>query len=489
MLEEQTAQDNKHNRSSGVSKVSPGWRTSRIPGKDNLWEVIPIVGFQIMQLLCNKGLTIPDVGQAILNAKNTANTKLMLTFQWDGKVSDDEANNLYNKAISELQDWEKTLYPGSNLHGLVNDMISTAMTTGAMCVEWVLNNDLSGVSKAVLAHTPSLRWVSDVQMNLRLYQVSPVVTEMELTKGRRTSSWEARWTELSPYNVVYRAVHLEQGNPYGIPPITPILRILPAHEMAYDNISKTLGKYGIMGFLIVSFAKPKRNPGETDAAYESRLINNLDLYFDRYKDMFKEGVAVGYADESNIDIKDVTGNTSGISDIIQLIEEQMMSALNQDPALAGRTYSTTETYAGVVYDKYLRGMARLQSCASDILSRGILLHLMGKGFPIKSVKVEFDQAKSLTNKMDAEAMFMRQKAAHALFEDGIYDQNQYANKMGEDKPSLPEPRYPYVSDIESQVEISEGDEITKPKRNKNGERQTRGDKEVGVKKQEPRRYR
>lgn len=489
MLEKQANNQQISGGDSGVSKITPGWLLGKIPENDNLWEVSPIVGFNAMQVLTNKALQIPDVGQAILNAQNTANTRLTLQFTWEGDQSEEEASKLYNEATAMLHDWKDKVYPGSNIQGLIDEMIASAMTTGAMCVEWVMEPGYRGVKKAVLAHTPTLRWVSDDKMNLKLYQLAPVLSMAELGSKQR-QSWQNRWIPLVTSNIVYRAVCRVQGNPYGIPPIVTLLRVLPAHELAYNNITKTLSKYGIMGFLIVNFVKPKRQANESDASYESRLITNLDRYFDQYKDMFREGVAVGYKDESEIEIKDVTGNTSGIADIVQLIEEQMMSALNQDPALAGRTYSTTETYAGVVYDKYLRGMNRLQSCAADIMERGIFLHLAGNGLPIKGVKVSFEQAKSLTNKVDAEANFMNQKVCHALYEDGIYDQNQYANKIGEDRPAMNEPRYPYVSDVESQAELTPAaTPTTQPKRNKNGERQTRGDKEIGAKKTEPRRYR
>lgn len=483
MFEEQTEYGEARNPPQGLKAV-PTWRVSQVPELNGRWEIAPIFPFGSMWYLMNKGITVPDIAQAVLNAKNTANTDIQYSFVWRGAESDERKTELYKKAIKYITEWSDYVYPGSNLHGLVDDLIGSVHLTGAMCVEWVLSRNRDRVERALVLETPTLRWLADSEYNLHLYQSVPHV--QIIRDGQKRIDRRHQWVSLNYDTVVYRALQRYGGNPYGIPQISSVLKVLPAHELSFDNISKTIGKYGLMGFLIVKFMKRDKRPDESMDSYREALISELDMYYDKYKDMFTEGVAVGYDGESEIDIKDVTGNTEGVSQIIQLVEEQMMSALNQDPALAGRTYSTTETYAGVVYDKYLRGISRIQSCVQDCISRGVFLHLAAMGMPIESVKVRFTKAKSLTNKMDAEARFMEQKVSHELFSDGIIDQTRYANEMGYDQPDQPEPRYPYVSDIESQAEV-DGDKALDQKKDKNGVRQTKSEKEVGVTKTEPRR--
>jgi len=444
-------------------------------------EIKPTVDFDLMNILTEKSVLIPDVSQAVKNAQNTGNTDYTLEYEFEDSVNTEEKKaEIIEKAADEIRKFARTVYPSSNLKGFINDAIGNIMRNGAIGVEWVPRNDLEGMQKVLIIPTYSIRWFRKKAGKLELRQKVPI----RLMLGQSRTTFK-QYIKLNAKTVIYKALETIDGNPYGVPPFLSVLTPLQTQENFFDNLRKYVKKLGVMGFLKILFRPPAKGRSESDSAYAARLEKLLDDNVEKYRGNFSDGLAVGFQKHHEIEHQDIgaSGSADGAYKLNQMNEEQVFSALNQDPALGGRTYSTTETYAGVVYDKYLNGMHMPQSMIADILSVGLQMHLIMKGLPIKEVTVKFKKAKSLTNKVDAEASFMEQKVQHGLYEDGITDQNQYAGNMGFDKPSLSEPRYPYASDVETQAEF---DNQVSKREDENGTRQTKDEKEKGVKKSESR---
>lgn len=441
-------------------------------------EVKPTVDFSVITALTEICLVTPDISQAVRNVKNTANTHYLLDFEFESELSPEKKSELHRKMQAELRSFKSSMYKPGNSRIFIDDCVSTAARTGAICVEWVPNRDLSGISHAVLVPTHTIRWYRTARGEWVLKQLVPFT--MQNAKQYKSL------VTLNQLTTVYRALSTVDGNIYGTSEYISIFVPLETQRNLMDGIRNYSKKINPLGFTTIRFKKPSREKNETAAEYTRRLIDLLDTNFDLYKNGLENGLAVGYMDEFEVDHTETTEGGKNVAAVNQLNEEQMFSSLGQDPALGGRTYSTTETYAGVVYDKFLNGVSSVQSIVADVLSRGFTLHLQMKGYPIKNAFVTFTKAKSLTNKTDAEADFMAQKVNHELYSDGIITQEQYAGNMGYDEPAEPEPKYPYASDVEAQ---SEAESDISVKENKNGERQTRGDKEKGVKKTEPRKNR
>lgn len=445
-------------------------------------EIRPTVDFEVLKALTEKSILNPDFSQAIRNAQNTANTAYLVDFVYTREMSEEEQMAMQDEALAELRRFDRRMYPGANCYIFRNDIVASIQRNGAVCIEWVPSANLvDGVEKAVIVPAHTCRWMRTPRGKLSLRQKVPY--SLTTIGGKRGFE---EFVQLSPMTSIYRAIAQDDGNPYGTPPNISVLKPLLTQEQIMDGVQAYSKKINPMGFVSLKFRKPPKKQSETAESYVSRCQLLLSDMFDFYKDGFQHGLAVSFMDESEVEHFSTTEGGQNVYQINQLNEEQVFSALNQDPALGGRTYSTTETYAGVVYDKYLNGMMAIQTILSDILSMGYLLHLQLCGFPVKEVVLTFTKAKSLTNKTDAEADFYRQKTQHELYSDGITSQNQYAGNMGYPKPDTLEPRYPYVADIESQ---SDAESDLKPKENPNGERQARGDKEAGATKKEPKKKR
>ena len=443
-------------------------------------EVKPLVSFEIMRYMTELSVMNPDVSQATKNIMGVSNTTYLLEIEYEQDFSDERKMELRKEINKELKIFKRQMYPNGNHRTFIDDCARQVVATGSICVEWVPKPDLSGIQKAVIVPTYTLRWFKSKRGALTLKQSLPFT----LSNVRNFKSN----VRLNPLNTVYVAFNRVEGNPYGVPEYMAVVEPLETQSNMMKGIQKYSSKINPLGFTTIRFKKPTKDNKETQAQYIARLHHLLDTNSELYKDGLENGLAVGFMDEFQVEHQPTLEGGNNVAAVHQVNEEQVFSALNQDPALGGRTYSTTETYAGVVYDKFLSGAETKQVGLSDVVGRGFTLHLQLKGFPVKSVYPIFTKAKSLTQKTDAESKFIAQKFNHGLYSDGIISQDVYAGNMGYDDPDMLEPRFPYVEDVETITEVTADSNQTTPtpKGNKDGERQTRGDKEKGIRKDTPR---
>ncbi len=106
--------------------------------------------------------------------------------------------------------------------------------------------------------------------------------------------------------------------------------------------AKKLGLYGIVD---VGVPAPERQAGESQQEYQQRAQNHLNTVAAAYDRVYKDGLLV-HPDNHELSVKNVSGGAYQVGAIIQNIEQLMMNGLGNDPAMFGRSFSTTETYAG-----------------------------------------------------------------------------------------------------------------------------------------------
>ena len=81
-----------------------------------------------------------------------------------------------------------------------------------------------------------------------------------------------------------------------------------------------------------------------------------------------------------------------------------------------------------------------QRLVASFLERMFLLHLQLKGFPIKTIKVEFEKAMVSDNKKDKEAEKIHIENVKTKYNMGMISQQQAAQELGYDQPDQDEPR-------------------------------------------------
>jgi hypothetical protein len=230
--------------------------------------------------------------------------------------------------------------------------------------------------------------------------------------------------------------------PYAIPPFLAALEPVSLQRSMIKNIHKVIKKLGIMGLMTYAVEPPRAHPGESDKKYQERCLKYLNEITDQIKEGFGDGIAAGFKGAFEFTIQGVSGDARGIAEMFKQNEEQLFSAIGADPAMHGRTYSTTETYASVVYSKMVSQLANVQRMVGTSLAFGWNLDFLLAGLPT-TAGFRFKASQALSNLQEAQAEMVEIANAEALYQGGVIDQQEKANRLGyataaEEEP-LPDP--------------------------------------------------
>jgi hypothetical protein len=323
----------------------------------------------------------PDFSQHVKNIINLGNTGHTLEI-----VADDEET--VRKAESRINDLARTIYPYGGADGLVNKMLSDIAVFGAPSIEAVINPDLKGVKKIVI-----------VPHHQIVFKYDPL--EDEYLPYQKAGVSERDYIPLNPLTYYYAPLYQKRNSPYAIPPLISALEPLINQLFIKENLRFLVKKMGLLGLIHAILSSPPRKPTETEEQYLSRLKNYLNEVAENISENYRDGVMVTY-DEFELKHFNIATNAGGVQGIFQINEEQLASGMGTDPAMLGRTYSTTETYAGVVFAKLLKEIANYQRIVRRGLEKIYLLDLYLSGIPVKDVNIKFNSGVSLRPKEDAE---------------------------------------------------------------------------------------
>ena len=366
----------------------------------------------------------PDLRQAVKHITELGNTGHLLTVEGDSDAAMDAI-------IRRLSETSARIFPYSaGIDGLVNSIFSQVARFGATATEWVPDSKLSRVEQVFVIPIRQIRWVQDGPM----FAYRPVQKPDNVLISN-----PGAFVDLNPRTFHYMNLETDEDSPYAIPPFVAALGPVAIQKIMTDNIRKIVKKLGIMGMLTYSVEPPAQKPGESDAEYNQRCLKFLDEMATQVQGTFAEGLAMGFKGAFEFDVQSVTGDARGVADIFNLNEQQLFSGIGSDPAMHGRTYATTETYASVMYSKMISQLRNTQMLAAHTLEFGFNLDLLLAGIPAKNLKAAFRPSEALNNLQESQAEMIDIANASALYKEGVIDQNEKARRLGYQKPALPEP--------------------------------------------------
>lgn len=385
---------------------------------------------EIYDLLNNLCLQIPDLRQAVGHIVNLGNTGHIIKMTGDTDVAIDAAVDRMESRAAVMFPWAG----GSD--GMINNMFAQVARTGAISTEWVPRTDLTGIDKVFVVPVSEIRWVPRPDM-MGYYPVQIPKNLMSWVDGTKPLM-----IVLNPRTFYYANMEMLDNCPYAIPPFLAALEPVAMQRSMITNIHKVIRKLGVMGLITYAVEPPKAHPGESDAKYHERCLKYLHEITEQIKGGFGDGIAAGFKGAFEFDIKGVSGDARGIAEMFKQNEEQLFSAIGADPAMHGRTYSTTETYASVVYSKMISQLANVQRMVANSMEFGWGLDFLLAGLPA-DVKIAFKASQALSNLQEAQAKMVEIANAEALYQGGVVDQQEKANLLGypvpaEDAP-LPDP--------------------------------------------------
>ena len=373
------------------------------------WDgVEPALPPSYLDQIARISLVNPDMSQALNNWVALGNPGHDLVITGDENIVQAAHQRINAKAVSLARHT-------AGIDGLVNKYLEQVALTGAISSEDVVTlGSNPGVEEVVIVPVRQIRFRREGDQYVP-YQLPDKGDEIRL----------------NPVTYRYLAFMTIENSPYAKPPMLAALEpILDQHEMK-KNIQFIIRKFGLFGLISASVTPPKREVGETVNEYQKRVQDYLSEVLKAFKENFQEGMAV-YTSDITVERTNLTSDARGVQEIFRMNEEQVFSGLGSDASMHGRTYSTTETYARVVYDLLQRHVEGFQRPVKRRIERTYQLDLALAGIPVEQVTLHFNRARSQDPLTDARAQDLAWRVLREKVETGLVDPNNAARELGYD---------------------------------------------------------
>lgn len=424
-LQQQRASlDRKRSRASvAVGPDSPTSAFKQIKGLFDqyapLGHMLPWDALDYVELLATYN---PDFSQAVENIRTLANSGHELFVTGKNQRTTDELKNYLEGRARKIQERH------GGIDGLIDKLLEQAATFGAMCGEWILSEDLTEVVDFADVNPKTIRffWGEPEQRWIPFQKVSAAQVEQAKRSGQEVRNQCVRLNEAT---FRYYAFNAAPNSPYGTPPFVAALSNIAIQRDMVHNMSQIVKKIGLLGIidLIIESLPPRPDESETD--YAARAGAYLDEYAKVVEEMVRDGGIVHF-DDVEVKTTNLAGNAAGATNIFKQNEEQVFSGLKSMPSVQGRSYSTTETYAGVAYDIIIRNTHRYQKGAKRMIESGYWLMSTLQGASPTKISLAFNPNKTLQRLHDAQAHQIEIRNMLLKWALGIIDQHQGAQELG-----------------------------------------------------------
>jgi hypothetical protein len=386
-----------------------------------LGSVSPVVDFEMLKCLKRLWIYNPDMSQYVGNIVNLGNPGHQLSI-------DARTDAIAESAIARLNEAASRIYQiGVGVDGLLNQYLTSVAWSGAISSEDVVNLAAQRVEKVVLVPVEQIRF--RYNKDLDVYEPFQQATGLV----RRTDRNAFGLVPLNAETYRYYAISTVENSPYAKPPATAAVEtILESQKPLMENIRFIAQKFGLLGLVTASVVAPPRRPTESDSEYQERCKKYLKSVRDALSGNFRDGLMITYRDQK-LEHTDVgSQGAKGVYDVNRISEEQVMSGLGMQPAFFGRTDSTTETFADVVYYLLEAQVANMQRLVKRRQERTYRLDLRLAGIDVDSVNLNFAKAHSRNGKNEAETEKIKFETVLEKVKSGLISPDQGAQEMGEE---------------------------------------------------------
>ena len=368
--------------------------------------VDPKVPYNFLEIISKLCLTNPDFSQAIDNIISLGNNghQLMITADSARRV---------DKALKRLN----LLSDRINVENLINRLFRQAGTYGALSHEWIAAKNLSEIKTYAMVPVKDIRFKYDVDE-------SRYVPMQQSLRGDMI--------ELNENTYTYSALEQDENSPYGIPPFVAGLRHAMIQIDVADNIAFAIKKFGLLGILDIAMKTPPQQEGESNEDYLTRITGVLTDLSKNIRENYRDGM-MAHFENITLNNTPISTDMRGASDVNQMIEEQVMSGLRQDPAMLGRSYSTTETYGEVVYTKMVNSLDNYRRHVKFLIEKGYMLDLLMGGIIVTTLSMDFSGNSSFKPKEQAETSKIVTDTAISRMDAGLISPDQAAQEIGYEK--------------------------------------------------------
>lgn len=378
--------------------------------------VSPVVNFDCLALLKNLSIWNPDVSMAVSNIVTLANTGHQVTVAARSPQRAEAAAARLNEAAARLYD------NGAGVDGLFNAYFRQIAVFGALSSEDVVDFAGRRVERVCIVPVEQIRFD---YLDGRYVPFQQPGNILGLQQGSPLGL-----IRLNEHTYSYSALETVENSPYALPPGTAaIAPITGTQTDMLESIKSIVKKFGLLGLISFACTPPPKKPGETDAEYQARSKRYLASVAEAVKPSIRDGLLLHYRDQK-ADKTSITGDARGARELFDSNEQQVITGLRGFPAFFGRTDSTTETYANVVYNFVVAQAQNVQRLGKRRQERTYRLDLLLGGVEVDSVSVQFNRAHARDPLKEAQADHMRVETALTKARAGIISPDQAAQELG-----------------------------------------------------------
>lgn len=385
--------------------------------------VSPVVNFEALKLLKNLSIWNPDFSQYVSNVITLGNTGHQMIVAAPSAQRAEAAAARLNEAASRLYD------NGAGVDGLFNTYFRQIAWAGALSSEDVVDFAGGRVERVVIVPVEQIRFD---YMDGRYVPFQQADSILGLQHG------PLGLVRLNEHTYRYYALETVENSPYALPPATAALApITGAQTDMMESIKSIVKKFGLLGLISFACTPPPKKPGETETEYQGRSKKYLAAVAEAVKPSIRDGLLLHFRDQK-ADKTSITGDARGADALWGLNEQQVISGLRGFPAFFGRTDSTTETYADVVYNFMLAQAWNVQRLVKRRHEATCRLDLRLGGVEMDSVSVQFNRAHARDPLREAQADQIRVLTAISKAEAGFISPDQAAQELGYESAFDPE---------------------------------------------------
>ena len=375
--------------------------------------ISPVIDPQMLATLKYFWLYNPDFSQYVANIVNLGNPGHQLSVEAATDAAAESAVNRLNESAARLYD--------GGVDGLIDQYLTSLAWSGAISSEDVVNGAAKRVEKVVLV--PVEQIVFKYNKDLDRY-------EPHQRSANALRNGSLGLIPLNSETYKYCALQTVENSPYAKPPATAAVEAILAGQVPImENLRYAAQKYGLLGFIDYSTVGPRRKGGEDEEQYQARMQSHLTAISKALEGNLSKGLLVHPRDQK-VDHKPVATGAVGFEEINKVSEQQVFSGLGAQPGFHGRTDSTTETFADVVYFLLTAQTGKLQRVAKRRHEQTCMLDLRLGGIDVDRVSMAFNKAHSRNAKEEAETEEIRQRVVFAKVEKGLISPDDAARELG-----------------------------------------------------------
>lgn len=425
--------------------------------KDFTQMVNPSFRVEVIQLLRDLYKVNPDVSKALQDMFELTNTGHQVQFPNNTSQEAEAMNDHLSKVTKNWSNYT------AGIDGLVNRMIVQCLIGGAISVEGVPNEDLSGLSTVLFIKPDTIVFKREANGVYTPYQHA---VGSGLKRKLRDD-----YVKLNTQTYKYVGMYNDTDEPNGIPPFMSALDSLKGQADMKVNLKHIMENAGLLGFMEALMEKPTQTASESVPQYERRLDRELKKLKIRLREGMKDGLVVGYKDDHEFKLNSTTKDMGNIDKPWTMNQQSIANGLGINSSLIGVTTSTTEGGAGINLSKLLSQLKNIQMFVSYTLEFLYSLELRLAGFNNKGLKIVWYPATVSDDVKIQQAKQYKVQNLNALYRDGIISLLQYAQEMGYDQPDQDEPRVPIDEQVNGKDKLMTDQDARQADKSKSDRRQ------------------